>query len=372
MSLYDGALSVRPKFPDLCKLSLTFSGTGMISAHFVADVQKLDWPGKSYNHVVQAIAASSLEKCYDFAEEHFPSANKSERPTLYGSYSELYADDSVDCIYVAIPHAFHKQVCLDAIAAGRNILCEKPLAMNEREAKEIFDAANRKGVFVMEAMWTRFFPLMRGLRNSLYQRKDIGTIYRTVCDFGLPIDINSLPDGNRYKDPALGAGSLLDIGIYSLTHCLVSLAGDVGEEMEDPDIVGFQSLFHGSLGPIDLTTSIILRWPTTGRQGIAMSTTNFEGPRDFARIDGSEGYIVLTGLSPAKPDCFTIHYRDGTSTKHDFERPGRGIFWELDSVAADLRVGRVQNSVMPWEETLRVLRIMDTVRRRNGASFPVD
>jgi predicted dehydrogenase len=344
----------------------------MISAHFVADVQRSDWPGKKENHVVQAVAASSLQKCRDFVEEHFTSTNETERPTLYGSYAELYADDSIDCIYVATPHAFHKRICLDAIAAGRNILCEKPLAMNENEAKEIFDAADSKGVFIMEAMWTRFFPLMTELRNSLYQRKDIGTVYRTICDFGLPIDITKLPEGNRYKDPALGAGSLLDIGIYSLTHCLVSLTGDFGETFEDPDVVGFQSLFNGNLGPVDLTTSIVLRWTTTGRQGVAMSTTNFEGSKDFARIDGSQGYIVLTGLSPAKPDYFTIHYRDGTSTRHEFERPGRGIYWELDSVAADLKASRTQNQIMPWEETLRVLRIMDTIRARNGAKFPVD
>lgn len=346
---------------------LTVTATGMISEWFVTDLLLPDWPNKRANHVIQAVGSSSLQKGQDFVKKHM--SNAPNKPTVYGSYAEVYADKDVDCVYIGTPHSFHHRNCLDAIKAGKHVLCEKPFTMNSKQAKEVFEAAEKKGVFVMEAMWTRFYPLVRTLQRLLHDEEAIGTIYRIFADFGLDIDIGKLPDSSRYKDPALGAGSLLDIGIYSLTWGLVTLAGGVGEHAEDPEVASAQTLRDG----VDVASSFLLRYPATGRHAILSSTTNVVSPRTFARIEGSKGVVTVDGPT-SSPESFTIkmHGHEGEGNRYDFEKPGRGFYWEADAVAWDLKEGKKQDEVMPWKETTRVMGILDGIRKRGGARFPVD
>lgn len=272
-------------------------------------------------------------------------------------------------VYIGTPHSFHKQNCLDAIKAGKNVLCEKPFTMNAKEAEEVFAAAKEKGVFVMEAMWTRFYPLMQRLQQLLHKEQKLGKIYRTFCDFGLDIDIESLPDGSRYKDPALGAGSLLDIGIYALTWGLFTLTDKVGDAAEEPEVSSTQTIAHN----VDVASSVLLHYKSTGRQAICSSTTNYPFRNDWARIEGSKGHVVLTGGAPSSPEQFTFYPKDGGKEElFTFDKPGRGFFWEADAVARDIKAGSQENATMPWAETVRVMKIMDGVRRKGGAKFPGD
>ncbi|KAK3115613.1 hypothetical protein LTR53_004871 [Teratosphaeriaceae sp. CCFEE 6253] len=343
--------------------------TGMISEWLVTDILRPDWPEKKANHIVQAIGSSSLEKCEKFSANFVAPTKPSVQPTLYGSYQGLYDDAAVDCVYIGTPHGFHKANMLDAIQAGKNVLCEKAFTLTAREAQEVFDAAGKRGVFVMEAMWTRFYPLMKSLRKMLHEEKKLGTIYRTFCDFSLDIDVPSLPPDSRYQDPALGAGSLLDIGIYSLTWGLATLSEKVGDEAEEPEVASTQSIAHN----VDVSSQVLLHYRSNGRQGIYTSTTNVPLSKPYARIEGSKGSIVVDGGAPSAPEFFTFYPKGGGEEEvFRFEKPGRGFYWEADAVALDLQAGRKQNATMPWAETMRVMRILDGVRKRGGARFPVD
>ena len=203
------------------------------------------------------------------------------------------------------------------------------------------------------------------------------------------MNIASLGPDSRLKNPALGAGSLLDVGIYSLTWGLLTLDSKVGDEAELPKIVASQTLSHG----IDVASNIILHYPSTGRQGVLTSTTEFKTDRDFARIEGTEGHIILNGIAASVPSSFTIHPKVASSVNGDVAgvngakappktqtfsfdeiRPadGKGFFWEADAVALDIAAGRLENSTMPHSETLRVMKILDEVRRQGGARFPQD
>ncbi|KAB8200197.1 hypothetical protein BDV34DRAFT_205346 [Aspergillus parasiticus] len=335
-------------------------GTGMISSWFVSDLS-LDRHDKKANHIIQAVGSSSTEKGRNFVEKHLPG----KTPAVYGSYQELYEDPNVDIVYVGTPHAFHKQNCLDAIRAGKHVLCEKAFSLNTHEAKEIFAEAKRQGVFVMEAMWTRFFPLVQKLRDLLHRDKVIGDIQRVFCDFSMPMDIPSLPSTSRLKNPALGAGSLLDIGIYSVTWVILALEAELGQET--PQLVASQRLNGG----IDIATSVILGYPD-GKQGIATCSTLTKTPSSFARIEGSQGIITVDGFAASAPAFFTVHIKDQEPQKYEFERPGKGFYWEADAVALDIAAGRKENEVMPWAETLRVMRWMDDIRHQGGAKFPQD
>ncbi|UZP46124.1 hypothetical protein NXS19_013936 [Fusarium pseudograminearum] len=202
-------------------------GTGMISSWFIADLT-IDRKDAKATHIIQAIGSSSVEKGKKFVKEHLPNASKP--PTIYGSYQEAYQDPEVDIIYIGTPHGFHKKNCLDAISHGKNVLCEKAFTLNAKEAREVFEAAKEKGVFIMEAMWTRFFPLVKTIQKLVHEDKVIGDVARLFADFAMDQHIESLAPEHRLRDLSLGAGSLLDIGIYSLTWGLVGLDSGVGEE----------------------------------------------------------------------------------------------------------------------------------------------
>lgn len=267
--------------------------TGQISSWFVHDLTISRKDAKA-RHIVQAIGSSSLEKGEKFAREHIPT-DVSPLPTIYGSYEEVYLDQQVDIIYVGTPHAFHKRNCLDAINCGKHVMCEKAFAITAEEAREVFDAARRKGVFVMEAMWTRFFPLVQHLQSLIHKGAVVGNIHRVFCDLGLDMNIASLGQESRLKNPALGAGTLLDICIYSLTLGIMTLENQYHEDKErekpQPKIVAVQSLSDS----VDMA------------QGIFTSTTMAKTPDIFCRIEGTAGYITVEGGSASRPSSFTVY-----------------------------------------------------------------
>ncbi|GAB7344311.1 hypothetical protein MBLNU457_2178t1 [Dothideomycetes sp. NU457] len=355
---------------DLPTLRWGIIATGMISSWFVEDITRDDWPNKRANHKVVAIGSSSAQKGQDFASKYLPSS--APKPTIYGSYDEVYADPNVDCIYIGTPHSFHRDNCFAAIRAGKHVLCEKPFTMTLAQTNEVFAAAKENGVFVMEAMWTRFFPLVRKLQSLVHDEKVIGDVQRTFCDFALGIgDISALPPTSRYRDVKLGAGSLLDIGIYSLTWGLITLAeGKVGEDAKDPNVVSQQTLSHG----VDVASSFVLFYEN-GKQGVLSSTTDVQAiTDDWCRIEGSKGTIVVSGPAPSLPKYFTVkmHGEKGDGKRYDFENPGRGFYWEADAVAHDIKAGKTQDDIMPWKETERVMGILDGIRKRGGAKFAED
>jgi predicted dehydrogenase len=336
--------------------------TGLISSWFVQDlaIKRSDVKAR---HIIQAIGSSSLERGNSFVDKYAPGTS----PKVYGSYEGVYKDPEVDIVYIGTPHAFHKQNCLDAISHGKHVLCEKAFTLNAKEAREVFSAAKAKGVFIMEAMWTRFFPLMRTIQSLLHEKKVIGDVHRVFCDFAMNMNIAALGPESRQKNVTLGAGSLLDIGIYPLTWGLLGLDHGIGEQAEKPKIVAAQSLSED----IDIASSIILLYPN-GRQGILTSHTGVKTPLQFCRIEGSNGSLVVEGFTASGPAFFTACPKDGELKKFEFERPGKGFYWEADAVALDIAAGRTQSEIMPWAETLRVMEIMDEIRRQGGAKFPQD
>ncbi|KAL1846989.1 hypothetical protein VTK73DRAFT_166 [Phialemonium thermophilum] len=334
--------------------------TGLISSWFVQDLS-LERADAKAHHIIQAIGSSSVEKGRAFAAKHIPGKS----PTIYGSYDEVYSDRAVDIVYVGTPHAFHKQNCLDAIKQGKHVLCEKAFTLTAAEAREVLDAARKSGVFVMEALWTRFFPLVRTLRARVHDEKVIGDVRRVFCDFAMDMNLASLGPDSRLKNPALGAGTLLDIGIYSLTWGLLALDPRIGSQAETPKIVATQSLEDG----IDVATSAILVYPN-GSQGILTSHAGVKTPPAFCRIEGTQGTIVVEGWATSAPTAFVVQPPNGEAERYEFARVGRGFYWEADAVAVDIAAGKCENETMPWTETLRVMEMLDEIRRQGGARFP--
>lgn len=175
-------------------------GTGAAAAQFTAGLR----------HVEDAQAWAVGSRASDTAERF---ARRMGLPRAHGNYEALAHDDEIDVVYIATPHHRHLGDCLMCLEAGKAVLCEKPLATSAEEARRIQAAAESRGLFCMEAMWTRFLPAMTKLRELL-ARGAIGEARLLAADFSIPTEFDP---GNRYFSPQLGGGALLDRGVYPLS-----------------------------------------------------------------------------------------------------------------------------------------------------------
>ncbi|KAL1846312.1 hypothetical protein Daus18300_014295 [Diaporthe australafricana] len=332
-----------------------------------------------------ALGSSSLEKGNAFVDKVWENTPDQPRPQVYADYHGVYNDPNVDIVYVGTPHSLHKKNCLDAIAAGKHVLCEKPFTINEKEAQEVVDAATRKGVFIMEAVWTRFFPLFEALREEIMDKKSIGDVQRFFIDFGNKMPLETLPPDSRLKDPALGAGALLDIGVYALTYASIIL-GDWKVGKQHPKVTKVTSSLDIVNG-IDEANVVVLDYPSgtaaANKTAICTSTFRYRGAEDFARIEGSKGSITIFGLAASLPGGFRVVEGSRPGSGEADERSERtftvekpagttGFFWEADAVAKDIANGRTENATMPLDETLRMMKLMDGIRREAGLRYPQD
>ncbi|KAK7207649.1 hypothetical protein BZA70DRAFT_271857 [Myxozyma melibiosi] len=340
-------------------------GTGLIASWFVGDLQK-NRPDRKADHIIAAVGASSLEKAKTFAEAKCPGKN----PTTYGSYQEVYNDPNVDIIYIATPHAFHKESALAAMDAGKAVLCEKPMTINAKDAKDLAAKAKEKNVFLMEAVWTRFSPLVLKLEDLVHKEKAIGDVSRIFVDFGLDMNLGALPETSRLKNRDLGAGALLDIGIYTLTYGKILLDTGLGKNSKKPNVVSMQSL----VGGIDYISTVILQYPETGAQAILTSSVYYKTAPEFLRIEGSLGTITVSGVATSSPKVIKITYKDAEKKDEvlEYPRDGFGFWYEADAVAVDIAAGKKEDDRMPLDETIYMLELMDSIRKTGGVVYPQD
>ncbi|RBQ76975.1 hypothetical protein FVER14953_12356 [Fusarium verticillioides] len=358
-------------------------GTGWVSSMFLRDLLTTRSDAKA-THTITAIGSSSIEKGTSFVEKLWEKAPDKPQPQVYADYQGVYDDPNVDIVYVGTPHSLHRMNCLDAIAAGKHILCEKPFTINAKEAKDIVDAARKKGVFVMEAAWVRFCSLFEALREEIIVRKSIGEVQRLSIDFGNKFDLSSLPSTHRLKDPALGGGALLDIGFYTLTFASIIL-GDwkVGKDHPKPTkVLSSLDIVDG----IDAANTVILEYPSANggvRTGVCTSSFRYRGPDEFGYIQGTNGSITLFGPAVSVPGGFRVTEgeRPGppaadtrTTRVFNVERHEGtlGFYWEADAVAQYIAAGKTESDVVPLDETIRLMELMDDIRAANGLKYPQD
>jgi dihydrodiol dehydrogenase / D-xylose 1-dehydrogenase (NADP) len=370
--------------PALPHLRWGILGTGWISSMFVTDLLA-PRPSALATHIITAIGSSSIQKGNAFVSKLFTSPSRSQ-PKVYDSYDGVYADPNVDIVYIGTPHSVHKENCLAAIAAGKHVLCEKPFTITASETEDVITAARAKGVFVMEAMWIRFNPLFSALSEELWAKKSIGDVTRVMIDFGNKMPLDTLPAESRLKDPKLGAGALLDIGVYTLTYASFILGdGKVGREHPQPrKVTGSLSIVDG----IDESNVVVLNYAPKegekrGKTAVCSSTFHYKGGEDFARLEGTDGEIVIFGVAASVPGGFRV--KGGPQPGHGekdervertykVERPEGtlGFCWEADAVAVDIAKGRKENERMPLDETLRMMKLMDEIRKKGDLRYPQD
>jgi predicted dehydrogenase len=274
-------------------------------------------------------------------------------PRHYPSYAELVSDPDVDVVYVATPHPFHAENVRLCLEAGKHVLCEKPMTINAAQAERLIALAQDRDLFLMEGMWTRFFPLMERVRY-LISSGAIGEPRLLHVDFGFRAPFDPL---HRLFNPDLGGGALLDVGVYC-----VSLSSMI---FGPPDRV--TSLAHLGKTGVDEQSGAILEHGD-GRISTISIAIRTATPQE-AMIAGTEGWIRI---HPEwwKPDTLTLSRQDKKDEIIEVPYTGNGFPHEAAEVMRCIRTGAGESDVMPLRETLSIGRTMDELRRKWGLAYP--
>ncbi|MBC7589441.1 MAG: Gfo/Idh/MocA family oxidoreductase [Salinibacterium sp.] len=292
------------------------------------------------------VGSRSQERAATFAASH-------GIPRSYGSYEALVADPDIDVVYVSAPHSEHRDLALLAIAAGKHVLVEKPIALNAAEAREIAAAAEAAGLFAMEAMWSRFLPQSTVIRQLLDDGV-LGEVRLTTADLGFRFDVD--PE-HRLYNPALGGGALLDLGVYPVWFSHFAM--------------GAPSAVHaaGSLGVtgVDVQAALTLEYPG-GAQALAAATMT-ANTRTGAVIAGTLARIEVEPMF-ITPAGFTLHGAQGERLDwrddHEYGFWRDGLAWQAAAVAQHISDGLTQAPEHPLATTISVLETIDDARTQLG------
>lgn len=277
-------------------------------------------------------------------------------PRRHTGYEALADDPDVDVIYVATPHSLHRENSILCLRAGKPVLCEKPFAINRPEAADIVAVAREEGLFLMEAMWTRFLPIMYQVRQWLRDGA-IGDVRMVSADFGF----GSRPGAtkSRLYDPDLGGGALMDVGIYSLSFASMVYRRTPSRVM---------GMGHIGELEVDEQAGMMLGYDAGE---MAMLFTSIQcGTSHWAHIMGTEGIIRIH--PPYWRGATATLVRDGK--EEVVERPfdGNGYNCQAEAVGRYLREGKLESDEIPLDETVDIMGTMDTIRDQIGLKFPME
>lgn len=318
---------------------------GIIGAGWIAEKAAITLNGLT-DCEAYAIASRSKEKAEAFAE-------KWKMRKAYGSYSELIADPSVDLVYVATPHSHHYDVTREALMAGKPCLVEKAFMANYRQAKEIVTLARERKVFLAEAIWTRYQPVVAMMRELIGSR--IGTPKLLTATLGY-----SMGDKPRIMRADLCGGALLDLGVYALNFVRMFF---------DADILRITSQCVKSQTGMDLTNAMTLTL-SNGVLCNLQSSAACVGD-NIGVIAGTDGNLIIDNIN--NPQKITVNGPDRTYIE-TIPVPQQITGYEYQFVACRQALidGLLEPKEMPLEETLYIMQLMDSLRKDWDVRYPMD
>ena len=323
-------------------MKIGFMGAGKIAAEMARTINGLKGEVEAY-----AVAAREYDRAEQFAHAYgFTRA--------YGSYEEMLADENVDLVYISTPIAMHYEHVKMSISYGKNVLCEKGFELNASQAEEVFQLAEEKGVLLTEGIWTRYMP-SRKILEKVLDSGVIGTATSLCANLGY-----SLAEIERLQDIKLGGGTILDLGIYTINFACMAFREKVEKVaasctktergVDGQDCVTL--IFEGNK-IASLFSSFLVQ---TDRRGM---------------IFGEKGYAEVTNIN----NCEKITvYNLEREVIEEYTVPPQitGLEYEVLSCKKALSEGWLECPEMPHSESIRMMRIMDEVRRQTRISFPAE
>ncbi len=317
-------------------------GTGGIARAFALGLKHA--PGA----VLAAVGSRTIESAQTFAREL-----GIER--AYGSYEALADAPDVDIIYIGTPHPMHAENALLALGGGKAVLCEKPFTMNRREAGEVAALARAKGLFLMEAMWTRFMPALAEVKRIMASG-EIGTVTQVHADFGYSA---TLDPEHRVNKLGLGGGALLDLGIYPLSIAC-ALLGQV-------ESVRAQAIFTDT--GVDASTAFTMKH-SGGTLSICSCSMRARSASELV-VSGTGGSIRMHRMFHLA-ERITVELQDGSSRTIPTPYLGNGYAHEAIEAGRCLREGLLEHPWMTLDDSLNQMALLDEIRGQIGLRYPSD
>lgn len=320
-------------------LKMAVMGAGAIANKMAATIIHME------DVEAYAIAARDLERAREFADKyHFTKA--------YGSYEEMLGDPEVELVYIATPHSHHYKCVKMCLEAGKNVLCEKSFTVNADQAKELMAMAEEKKLLLTEAIWTRYMP-SRKMIDEIISRDEIGEVTSLTANLGY-----ELSEVKRIWDPKLAGGALLDVGVYLVNFARMVFGNDLEE-------VKTSAVFHNG---VDMIDNILMTFK--GGKMAAMQCNVHAVQNRSGAIFGTKGYIEITNINnPELIRVFDEEYRE----KAVYTPPKQisGYEYEVEACARAIKNGSLECPEMPHAETIRVMEIMDEIRKSWGYEIPL-
>ena len=319
---------------------------GIIGAGWIAEKAAITLNGLTECECY-AIASRSLEKAEAFA-------NQWNVTRAYGSYAELLADPNVDLVYVATPHSHHYDVTRQALLADKPCLVEKAFMANYRQSKEIVDLAHERKIFLAEAIWTRYQPVVKIVRDLINSGR-IGTPRLVTATLGY-----SMGEKLRIMQPDLCGGALLDLGVYALNFVRMFFP---------TDIISMEGTCIKSKTGMDLTNAMTLVL-SDGMLCNLQSSAACVGD-NIGVIAGTDGNLIIDNIN--NPQKITVNTHDRKFVE-DIHVPKQLTGYEYQFLACRqaLIKGLLEPREMPHQETLYIMELMDGFRQKWGVRYPMD
>jgi len=319
---------------------------GIIGAGWIAE-KMAEAIAPSADMEVYAIASRSLEKAEEFAERW-------NICKAYGSYEEMVSDSNVDLVYIATPHSHHFQHAMLALEHGKPVLVEKAFTANAAEAEELINTARSKGIFITEAIWTRYMPLSHKVKEIM-ESGVIGeprVLTATLCYM--------MEFKERIVRADLCGGALLDLGVYSLNFARMYFGTDI-----------IRTVSNCHIGPsgMDMQESISLSY-ADGKMANLQSGALCLNDRQGI-ISGTEGYIRVDNINcPEVVEVYRNYELVGRYTKP--EDMVNGYEYQVIECRRCIEEGLLESPMMPHEETISIMKQMDDLRNEWGVRYPMD
>lgn len=319
---------------------------GIIGAGWIAE-KMAEALAPLEDYCVYAIASRSIGKATEFA-------GRWNIPKAYGSYEDMVKDNDVDLVYIATPHSHHFPHAMLALNAGKPVLVEKAFTANAAEAEELIETARSKGLFITEAIWTRYMPLSHKIKDIM-ESGIIGkprVITATLCYM--------MEFKERILRPDLCGGALLDLGVYALNFARMYFGTDI-----------VRTVSNCHIGPtgIDLQECISLSYADGKMANLQAGTLCLNDRQGI--INGTEGYIRVDNINC--PEVVEV-YRNYELVER-YVKPEdmvNGYEYQVIEARRCIEAGLPESPMMPHQETLDIMKQMDGLRKEWGVVYPMD
>lgn len=324
------------------KIRFGIVGTGNIAHRFAEAIKNVE------NAELTAVASRTAENAEKFGDEF-------DIPVRFASYEAMAQSDVIDAAYIAVPHSGHKPCSCLMMNNGKHVLCEKPLAVNAREAEEMFACAEKNGVLLTEAMWARLVPGTQKLIELVNSGK-LGEIKGVEGKFCYTLDEDETD--HHVLKPEHGGGSTLDVGVYGLNFASWYLGNGV-ESIKAAD---------DDIGKVDGHTCVLIKYRNGGIAQLS-SAISLRKPNE-GYVYGTKGYVRLSRFYA--PQKLEFHLNDGTEETIEVPYEGNGFEEQIRHFCACVSDGLIESPVVTHAQTLFIMKQMDEIRRLTDIYYPQD